>query len=281
MTLKMSRLFARALLAGMGCVGVASSACAEQTKNLLWQGNFEPARFASSWVLAKAWVDGSYNMELIKSDAPSGRALRIHYPAASYDPGSMIRAGAKMGGAEFLSSLGVTGQDMMNLRYYVRFPLGFDFVKGGKLPGLYGGTANTGGKIPNGTDGFTTRYMWREQGNGEVYAYLPTSTNYGSSLGQGAWRFLPGQWTMIEQSVKLNTPGQHNGQVRVWVNERLVLDQRDIVFRTVNTLKLQGIIFSTFFGGSDPSWATPVDTYVDFANFAVTSGSYIGRAIEN
>ena len=58
--------------------------------------------------------------------------------------------------------------------------------------------------------------------------------------------------------------------------EKLVLDQGNVVFRTVASLKIEGIFFCTFFGGNDPSWATPKTTHADFAKFAVGTG-YIGR----
>ena len=48
--------------------------------------------------------------------------------------------------------------------YQVMFPIGFDFVKGGKLPGLCGGTSPAGGKKSDGSDGFSARIMWRERG---------------------------------------------------------------------------------------------------------------------
>lgn len=76
----------------------------------------------------------------------------------------------------------------MRLSYAVRFSSNFNFVLGGKLPGLYGGIGNTGGNIPDGTDGFSTRYMWGRNGVGEVYAYLPTSQQYGTGIGRGNWR---------------------------------------------------------------------------------------------
>src|SRR5690606_28907803 len=38
--------------------------------------------------------------------------------------------------------------EQARLRYKVFIPKDFDFVKGGKLPGLAGGSANTGGHIP-------------------------------------------------------------------------------------------------------------------------------------
>lgn len=33
---------------------------------------------------------------------------------------------------------------------------------------------------------------------------------------------------------------------------------------------IEGIMFSTFFGGSDASWATPHDTFIYFRDFKVT-----------
>jgi hypothetical protein len=44
--------------------------------------------------------------------------------------------------------------------YQVLFPRGFDFVKGGKLPGIYGGREGcSGGDAAK--DCFSTRYMVR------------------------------------------------------------------------------------------------------------------------
>ncbi len=158
----------------------------------------------------------------------------------------------------------------MRLSYYVRFSENFDFVKGGKLPGLLGGVGNSGGEIPDGTDGFSTRFMWRRNGDGEVYAYLLTSKKDGTSIGRGNWRFKPGVWYRLEQEVILNQPGKANGRVRVWLDGRPVLDRGALTFRTTNALKIEGLFFSTFFGGGDSSWATPKDVYADFADFQVS-----------
>jgi hypothetical protein len=202
--------------------------------------------------------------------------LRVHYPKGSASPTLTRSEGAPVGGAQFYADLGLGPFESLHLRYYVRFSEGYDFVRGGKLPGLFGGTVHSGGQIPDGTNGFSTRYMWRGKGDGEIYAYLPTSIQSGTSLGRGNWRFEPGKWHMLEQWVVLNTPGEKNGHIRVWVDENLVLDERNLLFRTTETLKIEGVFFSTFFGGDDGSWATPKATYVDFANFAV-SQTYIGR----
>lgn len=115
--------------------------------------------------------------------------------------------------------------------------------------------------------------MWRKNGDGEVYAYLPTSNEYGTSIGRGNWRFQPGVWYKIEQEVTLNQPGKADGRIRVWLDNRLVLDQGGLTFRTINTLKIEGIFFSTFFGGEDTTWAPSKDVAADFADFKVSKPS--------
>ena len=56
-----------------------------------------------------------------------------------------------------LMPLNVSNSTTVMLEYSVYFPKNFDFVKGGKLPGLYGGPANcTGGNAV--LDCFSARY---------------------------------------------------------------------------------------------------------------------------
>jgi hypothetical protein len=56
------------------------------------------------------------------------------------------------------------------LKYSVYFPDNFDWVHGGKLPGLHGGNMHCTGDSdkPNGRNCFSTRLMWREGGAGYV-----------------------------------------------------------------------------------------------------------------
>lgn len=247
-----------------------------ETEKILWSNNFTNRDWQSDWQIQSKGKWGIDNVEIIEDSTKKfNKILRVHYPKNSASPTVAKTTGAPWGGAQFYSTLNIQPKDKLHLRYYVRFADNFDFVKGGKLPGLYSGTENNGGKTPDGTNGFSTRYMWRKDGAGEVYAYLKTSTNYGTALGKNNWKFKTGEWQLVEQQVKLNTPGQTNGEVRVWIDEKLVLEQDGLIFRTIEDLKIEGIFFSTFFGGGDPSWATPVNTYADFANFAVDD-EYIG-----
>ncbi|NEQ54679.1 MAG: hypothetical protein F6K11_31890 [Leptolyngbya sp. SIO3F4] len=243
------------------------------TTTPLWESDFSQSDWMGAWEprTNKSW--GFDNFELrLDPDAPFEHVLRVHYPAGTASPSVSRQTDSPLGGAQFYGDLFLPAQTQLRLTYYVRFAEGFDFVKGGKLPGLFGGVGASGGKIPDGTDGFSTRLMWRRNGQGEVYAYLPTSEDYGTSIGRGTWQYQPGIWYKLEQELKLNTPNLADGELRLWVNDNLVLEQTELLFRTVDSLKIDGIFFSTFFGGGDPSWATPQDTYVDFANFSVSAG---------
>ena len=195
--------------------------------------------------------------------------IRISMPAGSASPAVSQNSDRPLGGGEFLGHLRGEAVERLRLRYRLRFSENFDFVKGGKLPGLYGGTAPSGGYIPDGTDGFSTRFMWREDGAGEVYAYLPESKEYGTSLGRGQWQFVPGTWQTLEQEVILNDPSQANGQLRVWLDGKVVFSATDLKFRTADSLKINGIYISSFFGGGDIEYATPKDVHIDFTDFEV------------
>ena len=236
---------------------------------VLWANDFSQADWFAHWDPEARGTWGSENFEVVDAPEPFQQVLRVHYPARSASPAVANEHGVPLGGGEFRGSLNIPPQEALRLSYYIRFSDDFEFVRGGKLPGLYGGTANSGGDIPDGTDGFSARMMWRRDGHGEVYAYLPTSEGYGTSLSQGNWQFEPGRWHHLIQEVALNRPGHEDGRVRVWLDGELVLDQKDLVFRKVDDLKINGIFFLTFFGGGDPSWATPKAVYADFANFSV------------
>lgn len=202
-----------------------------------------------------------------------GPALEFFYPQGSINPANKT---APRGGASFYITGGFKSHtNAACLQYKIYFPPGFAFAKGGKLPGLYGGR-NEKGESASGCrpgverDGFSTRYMWRENGIGSLYAYIPgKSETCGTYIGKGAWTFLPGQWTTLEQEVVLNDPGVANGLVRAWADGRLVVDQPGMVLRSSPGISIDGIFFVSFFGGKGPEWASPKDQKADFADINV------------
>jgi hypothetical protein len=191
-------------------------------------------------------------------------AIRVVYPEGSIDPGNPE---APQGGAGF-ELHHVPDADRRCLTYRVFFPADFRFAKGGKLPGLFGGDAPRGCAPKELQSGFSARLMWRKNGEGELYLYAPgRSTKCGESIGRGAWTFRTGAWTTISEEVVMNTPGASDGEIRIWVDGREVIDQRGVALRERPDIHVDGLLFSTFFGGHDPGWSSPVTQYAEFANF--------------
>ncbi len=172
-------------------------------------------------------------------------------------------------------------RDSLYLRYYVKFHPGWEFVLGGKLPGLAsaGAQSITGGIQANGTNGWSTRYMWRANNSLVVYGYLDGKHKkaYGYDFvfyeNPGVKTFVDvNKWHCLEQYIELNQIGQTNGKIRAWFNGDLSVDVSDALFRTVNNrdTKIGSMYFSTFYGGNSQSWAPTKDTYASFDNFAIS-----------
>ncbi len=200
------------------------------------------------------------------ADAREGRSLRVLYPQGGVS--------SQPSGAQWKMNVG-TRYDELYCAYDVRFAPGFDFVKGGKLPGLAGGKANSGGEKPTGRDGWSARMMWRTGGAVVQYVYhvdQPTEFGEDFSWNIGGQRFFrPGTWHRVEHRIVINRPGQRDGIVQGWFDGGLALDRRDVRFRDVDSFAIDLFYFSTFFGGSDASWAATKDERIDFDLFVIAT----------
>ncbi len=148
--------------------------------------------------------------------------------------------------------------------YKVKFEDGFSWgsdKKGGKLPGLTGGDKCGDDFVCDGTDGFSARYMWRDEGYPELYLYSADMdhSKYGDDIpfvidGEN-FQFETDKWYTITEHVKLNSNDtSDDGIVEVWVNGQQAINLTDITFVT-NNQKIDTFYFSTFFGGHDASWS--------------------------
>ena len=207
--------------------------------------------------------------------ASGSRSLKITYPAGEQ---SVKQA-----------AWGLPGRSNYTLEYKVFFADGFDFNgragaksgrNGGKLPGLAalpedGTLMCTGGKSCDAGRGFSARLMWRTDGVGVLYLYDLTKSRTGQKWGEdiefsGASKFTPGRWLHIRQDIILNTPGQANGSVRVFLDGELVvnLQNREIIG---GAEKIDVVLFSTFFGGNSEEWFPAKDQTAYFDDFTVTA----------
>ncbi|KAF8578466.1 polysaccharide lyase family 14 protein [Ramaria rubella] len=211
------------------------------------------------------------------------------YRKGSYKPSGEIKGGfgfyVKGPEGEWRNKLPDSSEIVV--AYAVRFQEDFDFIKGGKLPGIFGGEGDkafkcTGGRKEDRCSCFDLRLMWRPDGQGELYAYLPISesntrrllavprshqnVDFGFSVGRGSFKFQPGEWTTVAERVKLNRPGRDDGEIELWVDGVSVIKATGLILRETERSTFQGLHFQTFFGGSTPDWASPKDQCALFAN---------------
>ncbi|KLO14292.1 hypothetical protein SCHPADRAFT_826682 [Schizopora paradoxa] len=250
---------------------------------------------SSGWSLSKGRVQNGANLSEFVADpfpnspvpvngdssTSSGPVFQVTYPAGSFNNDT--------GGAQFISLWNSTSpfQSIM-VSYEIAFDTGFNFVKGGKLPGVRGGpslTGCSGGKEADGTTCFSSRLMWRTEGEAEVYAYIPETNNlcdesgiicnsdFGVSVDRGAFTFPTGQWSRVTQLVQLNDPNSSNGFIALYFNDILAIQQGGLQIRTSSAVDANAFFFSTFFGGHDDSWATPVTTHTYFRNIELWGSS--------
>lgn len=124
--------------------GLSTEPTLQNRDDILFYGGFESILpgddgWRDSW--GSLW--GSPNRGIFLSTTvsdliPNSQTLRVSYPSGGVGPGET--------GTQWPTSLeefeGLEAQyDSLYLRYYVKFEEGFDFVKGGKLPGLMGASS--------------------------------------------------------------------------------------------------------------------------------------------
>jgi hypothetical protein len=90
---------------------------------------------------------------------------------------------------------------------------------------------------------------------------------YGENIHFNGPRFQRGVIHKIGYEVVLNTPRAYNGTLRVWLDDVLVVERTDMRWRDVPELAIDGISFSTFFGGNTDSWRPKKDEDAEFGDF--------------
>lgn len=221
---------------------------------LLASSAFPVAYFAPSF---KGPATRQFQQQFI---VQNGSYVTVGYPAGSSSPSSGVP-----GGAQAQLKLAAGAVDDATLTYQIRFPVGFQWVKGGKLPGLCGGQCWTGSN--NGPGGFAMRLMWRAGGVGEVLLSDAVTTGYGTDLGRGtSFTFsADSNWHSVAEHVHLNTASNADGYIDIAYDGTLY-HFAGLEIRS-DTTRIDSLMFSTFFGGHDSTWAPSADMHIDFQSF--------------
>lgn len=234
-------------------------------------GAYTTESLASDFGATPEWNNGVDEGRVVLTQEGEDRFITVNYPADEFGPGD--------GGVQFVIPFDASYEELY-LAYRIRFSPTFDWVKGGKLPGLVGGTAPTG--CTNDPDananGFSARMMWRDNALPVQYTYYPTresdcGDDYDYRSGGQDAAFTPGQWHQVQHRIVMNTPGAQDGVLQAWLDGVLVLDLQDFEWRSAGkTYGVDALYFSTFFGGGDASWAPSSPQHIDFDDFVVSTG---------
>jgi hypothetical protein len=248
--------------------------------DVIFATGFEADNWEAEWSYAGGSID-VISADDARSFSPLiGKALRAKIPEGENSAMSVIY--------KFEEKIGEEPEEIY-LRYYLRFADDWNqTVYGGKLPGVSGtyGAAGWGGRKPDGTDGWSARgtYFLSITGDNPLAGTHPIGTycyyadqpgTYGDTW---PWNkaykgFLSkNRWHCIEQYVRMNTPGVHDGILRAWVDGRPAFEKADIMFRTVDRLKIEQIWMNLYHGGTAVS---PYDQHLYIDN-VVVARQYIG-----
>lgn len=233
-----------------------------------WVKTFEPKQ-------TLPWRQGAARTHIVYDQEREHKVLEINYPKGGVGPSN--------GGAQWISYLPAPA-DKLTVSYQVKFAKNFDWVLGGKLPGLIGGKDEktrwpiTGGIRPTGVNGWSSRIMWKKNGEIIQYVYhMDQPGKYGDEFqwtvnGQRA-HFEAGAWQKVTTEITLNNPGKKDGRIRSWLGKDLTLDRENLEFRSTNSIHIDAFCFSTFFGGEDPEWAPTKNETIRFDDFKVVRES--------
>lgn len=222
------------------CVSVVS-------KNAILNKNFffSSLQTMDSWdILGWKWHYGRQNVTLVHN-----KEIKVRYPRTSRNPKNKPVGGF---GAVFECE----PERELEFSYDVSFAPDFEWVKGGKLHGIYFKDHVSGGEKAK--EGGSIRFMWRKGGQAEVYVYHPKQkAKYGDSF-KFKGKFVKGQRNAL--SIKWSKRGEFD-----LIEAKLNGETLEIPFQ-FNHLP-SGVFYSTFFGGNDRSWRARKDETVVFNDF--------------
>lgn len=257
----------------------------ESNPDVLFVERFEQSNFYQSTKWGYSTLPSSWTAETLSSDSNgfqplSNKAYRVR-----------INAGANYGTALELKTQKALGYQPEELyfRYNLRFGSNFrDTADGGKMPGLSGDTsiAGNGGRETDGTNGWSLRgsfFNTKDPANPIYPRVLLGTYAYHADLGSTYGDHWPWQknglglveqnrWYSVEQYVKMNTVGQKNGILKVWIDGKLAYEMYNLNLRTVSGWPIYKAWINHYYGGV----GTPSHNLGMYIDNLVLAKKYIG-----
>ncbi len=271
-------MYSTAFSQGIAFVDFESNALGPYTNDAALK-DFPSKQGISKWYAMEQ--NGGQNATIIEH-GEHGKVLRLRYPEGCLGPNDDPLACA----GQIKNPLPIDEPaDTMWIGYDIFFEDGFEFMKGGKLPGLCGGKCYTGGNRPSIGDGWSARIMWRVDGAADQYLYFVDQAgkygddalfNLGETIPQK--KFTHETWHRVVTKITMNTvrtegTGEKDGTIKTWFDGELVLDLDTLRWREFNDTHIDIFYLSTFHGGNDETWSPTADSYAQFDNFEISLDS--------
>lgn len=212
------------------------------------------------------WANRDILQEIIQVDEPENqtKVMRWHFPEGSVGPSE--------GGGQWFTGLDSVYNELY-FSYKVRFKPGFKWVLGGKLPGVIGGPQWDGYAPPGWSDGFVAKLMWKSSSQIMFYYYhQDQNDNHGDSK---TWDYFieSGRWYIITIRIVMNTinasGGNNDGILEGYIDGKMVCQLTNVRFRNLESIGIDHLHITSFFGGNSEEWAAQRDEWIDTDDFYV------------
>jgi hypothetical protein len=252
----------------------AQTAYSNEVYNIFFNHNFEnntPGNYLDSeWRFDwnyPPWVNREVPPEIIKDSESAlngSKYLRFHFPAGGVGP--------SLGGGQWLTTIEGSPEELY-LSYNLRFKPGFEWVLGGKVPGLRGGPLWNNFGAPPWDGGFAVLLMWTRDAGLQFYYYHHDLTHEYGDGKTWSYTFSPGKWYNIGIRVVLNTIGANgginDGLIEGYVDGKLVALVTGLRLRNLSSIKIDQLYMASFYGGSGVEYAPQNDQWLDLDDFVV------------
>lgn len=169
--------------------------------------------------------------------------------------------------------------DIIYVRWYRRYEAGYDWTQH-KMPGVYAKESSdqsgTAGVPPTGCDKYSCKLYVDSNARPAFYSYHPDQDGpYGDGFKQNIGTPVAletERWYCFEMMLKSNTPGQYDGELKMWIDGILKGYVEDLRFRTCGTLKINEFTHSAYVGGL---WVSERDQKLWDDNLVIAT-EYIG-----
>ena len=228
-------------------------------------GNYADREFYRDW-LNPPWENRQIPPQIVQDpNDPENQAMQWNFPEGSLGPDE--------GGGSWESPLGHS-YDEIYFSYDVMFKPGFEFVLGGKLPGVGGGPKSSGAGVkPAWDEGFTATLAFHPEGKIVFYTYNQNQPgDYGQVIGWNV-NVTPGSWHNLTIRVVMNTVdgngGRNDGILEGFFDGQLVCQQTQMCFRNLTSIGTDLLKIYSFFGGGDDRFRNTRDEWIKLDNFVM------------